>query len=214
MGWRPVIVAVLLGLLPAVSAADRGALTVEIGPAVTVLRASPSVGTGSGTLGTSAGGTAGFRYGVSNALELAAIGIWESPATYFHSGVEFRTGAGPVHGTLSEKVQRYGAVVGIRLVQGYVWRLHLGVDAGWIRTSFARRDLIDVSILGNEHSFGLGLRDRVSDTLVVAPVAGVEWQLADHWSISVMPRLELLVGGPTKLAAVLPVTVGRSWFLF
>jgi hypothetical protein len=106
------------------------------------------------------------------------------------------------------------AVVGIRLVQGYVWRLHVGVDAGWIRTSFARRDLIDGSVPGNEHSFGLGLRDRVSDTLVVAPVAGVEWQLADHWSISVMPRLELLVGVPTNLAAVLPVTVGRSWFLF
>jgi hypothetical protein len=38
------------------------------------------------------------------------------------------------------------AVVGIRLVQGYVWRLHVGVDAGWIRTSFARRDLIGVRL--------------------------------------------------------------------
>ncbi|WP_143828007.1 hypothetical protein [Anaeromyxobacter sp. Fw109-5] len=72
----------------------------------------------------------------------------------------------------------------------------------------ARRDLMDVSVPGNEHSFGLGLRDRATDSLVLAPVAGVEWQVTDHWTVSVMPRLQFVVGGVNRLGLLVPVTIG------
>jgi hypothetical protein len=121
---------------------------------------------------------------------------------------------GAVRGTLSERTQRYGALAGFRFVQGYVWRLHLGADVGWAHESYTRRDLIDVSVPGNEHSFGLGLRDRTSDSLVLAPVAGLEWQLTDHWTVSVMPRLQFVVGGSNWLGLLVPVSVGYSLYFF
>jgi hypothetical protein len=214
VGIRAVIVAAALGLAPTLAAADRGALTLELGPAVSALAASPSQGTGSSTLGTGAGGTAGIRYAISNGFELAAIGFWEAPGDYFHSGVEMGSATGTVRGTLSERTQRYGALAGVRFVHGYVWRLHLGADVGWAHENYTRRDLIDVSLPGNEHSFGLGLQDRSSDALVLAPVAGIEWQVADHWSVSVMPRVQLLVGGTSWAGLIVPVTVGYSWYLF
>lgn len=214
MGIRAVILAAALGLAPTVAAADRGALTLELGPAVSVLAASPSQGTGSSTLGTGAGGTTGIRYAISNSLELAATGFWEAPADYFHANVEVGSATGTVRGTLSERTQRYGALAGVRFVHGYVWRLHLGAEVGWAHESYTRRDLIDVSVPGNEHSFGLGLRNRATDSLVLAPVAGFEWQFTDHWSLSVMPRVHLQVSRKSQVALVLPATVGYSWFAF
>lgn len=214
MGTRAVIVAAALGLAPTLAAADRGALTLELGPAVSAVAASPSQGTGSSTLGTGAGGTAGIRYAISNRFELAATGFWEAPADYFHSDVEMGSATGAVRGTLSERTQRYGALAGVRFVKGYVWRLHLGAEVGWAHESYTRRDLIDVSAPGNEHSLGLGLRDRVTDSLMLAPVTGVEWQFTDHWTVSVMPRLQFAVGGVNRLGLLVPVTVGYSWYLF
>lgn len=214
MGIRAVIVAAALGLAPTLAAADRGALTLELGPGVSALAASPSQGSGSSTVGTGAGGTAGIRYAISNSFELAATGFWEAPADYFHSGVEMGSATGTVRGTLSERTQRYGALAGVRFVHGYVWRLHLGADVGWAHESYTRRNLIDVSVPGNEHSFGLGLRDRATDSLVLAPVAGVEWQFTDHWTVSVMPRLQFVVGGVNRLGLLVPVTVGYSLYFF
>jgi hypothetical protein len=214
LGIRAVIVAAALGLAPTMAAADRGALTLELGPAVSALAASPSQGTGSSVLGTGAGGTAGIRYGISNRFELAATGFWEAPANYFHSGVEMGSATGTVRGTLSERTQRYGALAGVRFVHGYVWRLHLGAELGWAHEGYTRRDLIDVSVPGNEHSFGLGLRDRATDSLVLAPVAGVEWQFTDHWTVSVMPRLQFVVGGVNRLGLLVPVTIGYTWYVF
>jgi hypothetical protein len=214
VGIRAVIVAAALGLAPTLAAADRGALTLELGPAVSGLAASPSQGAGSTTLGTGAGGTAGIRYAISNSFELAAIGFWEAPVDYFHSGVEMGTATGTVRGTFSERTQRYGGLAGVRFIHGYVWRLHLGADVGWAHESYTRRDLIDVSTPGNEHSFGLGLRDHATDALVLAPVAGIEWQFTDHWTVSIMPRLQYVVGGVNRLGLLVPVSVGYSLYFF
>lgn len=213
MRLRSAIV-VTLAFAPALAAGDRGALTLELGPAVTVLGAYPSQGSGSTTLGTGGGGTIGARYALSNELELAATGFWERPADYFHSGVTIGSGSTAVTGTLSETAQRYGALVGVRFVRGYVWRLHLGADLGWAHETFTRRDLLDVSDPGNAHSFGLGLPDKSTNALVVAPVAGLEWQIADHWTVSAMPRLEFILGGPNRVAFALPVMLGYSWYIF
>ena len=59
MTGRLATVALALAALPDVSFADRGALTLEMGPALTILDASPSQGSGSGTLGTAAGAAFG-----------------------------------------------------------------------------------------------------------------------------------------------------------
>lgn len=208
------IAAVALAAVPRAVAADRGAVTVEGGPALTVHGASPSQGSGSTTLATAAGGVIGVRYALSNELELAATGLWEVAADYIHSDVDVATATGTVRGTLSEQVQRYGALAGVRYVRGFVWRLHLGLEVGWSRETFTRRDLLDVSDPGNIHSFGLGLGDRRSDALVLAPVAGLEWQVGDHWSVSVMPRVQFLIGATNGTGFVVPVSVGYSWYVF
>jgi hypothetical protein len=204
----------VLAAAPAAARADRGALTLDVGPSLSLLNATPSEGAGSATLATGGGGTLGLRYALSNALELGALVVWEASADYFHTGVEIATPTGRPRGTLAERAQRYGALAGVHYVRGYVWRLHLGAELGWTRETFTRRDLLDVSDPRNAHSFGLGLRDETSNSLILAPVAGVEWQFADHWSVSVMPRVQFLVGGTTRVGLLVPATVGYSWFGF
>lgn len=208
------ILALALASMPGSAAADRGALTLELGPALTVVGAYPSQGSGSTTLGTGGGGTFGARYALANELEVAAAAFWERPADYFHSGVTLGSASGTVTGTLSERAQRYGVLAGVRFVRGYVWRLHLGADVGWAHETFTRRDLLDVSDAANAHSFGLGLRDEATDALVLAPVAGIEWQITDHWTVSAMPRFEIILGGPSRVALTLPLVVGYSWYSF
>ncbi len=208
------IVAIVLVGPPSRAAADRGALTLEIGPSVSLLEAPPSQGVGSATLARGGGGTLGLRYALSNALEVGGSGFWEAPAEYFHSGVEFGTGAGQLRGTLAERAQRYGALAGVHFVRGYVWRVHLGAEIGWSIETFTRRDLLDVSDPGNVHSFGLGLQDQTAQSFVLAPVAGLEWQFADHWSVSLMPRVQFFWGGSSRIGLLVPVTAGFSWYLF
>ena len=212
MKTRVATLAAFLAILPLAARADRGALSLDLGPALTVLGARPSQGAGSTTLATGGGGWLGVRYALSNAVELSAAARWEAPADYFHSGVEMGTNTGAVRGTLSERAQRLGALAGVHFVRGYTWRLHVGAEVGWTRESLDRRDLLDVSDPANVHSFGLGLQPKIVNALVLAPVAGVEWQFADHWSVSVLPRLEFLVGGGSRLGLIVPVSVGHSWY--
>jgi hypothetical protein len=208
------ILSVVLTGAPVAAAADRGALTLDLGPSLSLLNATPSEGAGSATLATGGGGTVGLRYALSNTLEIGGVAVWEASADYFHSGVAIATSTGRPRGTLEERAQRYGAMAGVHYIRGYVWRLHLGAELGWRRETFTRRDLLDVSDPSNVHSFGLGLRDQTSNSLILAPVAGVEWQFADHWSVSVMPRVQFLVGGTSRVGLLVPVTVGYSWFVF
>lgn len=208
------MVVLALAAVPASAAADQGALTLDLGPVLTFVGALPSQGSGSAILATGGGGALGVRYALSNDLELSASALWEAPADYFHTGVAFGTQTGGVRGTLSERVQRVGALAGARYVRGYEWRLHLGAEIGWSREAFTRRDLLDVSDPGNVHSFGLGLQDRTTNSLVLAPLVGVEWQFADHWSVSVVPRVQFFLGGSNRVGLFVPVSVGYSWYLF
>jgi hypothetical protein len=99
-------------------------------------------------------------------------------------------------------------------VRGYEWRLHFGAEIGWSRDNFTQRDLFDVSDPDNVHSFGLGLQDHTIDALVLAPLVGVEWQFADHWSVSVLPRVQFFMGGSNRVELLVPVSMGYSWYLF
>src|SRR5689334_17981858 len=126
MRLRGVILSAVLAGAPAAAAADRGALTLDLGPSLSLLNATPSQGAGSATLATGGGGTLGVRYALSNALEISGLAVWEAAADYFHSGVEITTSTGRPKGTLAERAQRYGALAGVHYVRGYLWRLHLG----------------------------------------------------------------------------------------
>jgi hypothetical protein len=210
----PAIVALALVAAPAAAGADQGALTLEIGPSLSFVGASPSQGSGSTVVATLGGGLLGVRYALSNEFEVSASALWEAPADYFHSGVQFGTPSGAVRGTLSERVQRVAVLGGVQYVRGVEWRFHLGAEAGWSRETFSRRDLLDVSDPSNVHSFGLGLQDRTIDSLMLAPVVGVEWQFADHWSVSLLPRVQFFLGGASRIGLLVPLSVGYSWFVF
>lgn len=95
-----------------------------------------------------------------------------------------------------------------------MWRLHLSAEIGWSHQSYWARDLIDVSDPSSAHSFGLALQDETADALVLAPLAGIEWQITDRWTIAATPRLELMLGSTNRVALMLPVTVGYSWYMF
>jgi len=199
-------------LAPRAAAADRGALTFEVGPALTLARSAPSVGSAPDLAGTMGGGRVGVRYGLRHDLELSASAYWDAPARFYHSGTHVAAAGQSLQGTLAETAERYGAMAGVSLVGGYVWRYHLGLEVGWAHQRFSKRDLIDVSNPAVPASYGLGLADLERNAFVIAPRAGLEWQLTDHWSVSAIPRLEVLFGGVGRLALVVPVCVGYSWY--
>ncbi len=215
MSARVVVVTVALAALaPRPAAADRGALTVEVAPALTLVPNPPSQGVGSTTMGSAGGGLVGVRYALRNDLEVTATGFWEAPANYFHEDVQITTPTGTYAGTLSERTGRYGALVGVRFVRGLEWRVHLGAELGWSHQSYTSRDLVNISDPANPHSYGLGLQDVSSNSFVISPLAGIEWQVGDRWSFAVTPRLEFMLGSVNHAAVVVPLSVEYSWFVF
>jgi hypothetical protein len=204
---------VLAAFAPGGALADRGALTLELSPALTWWPSmGPSVGSGDGVSGTTAGGLVGVRYALRNDLDLTAAGFYEAPADFTNPGTTVDTAAGPLTGTLTARTSRWGALVGARWVHGLVWRWFVGAEIGWSQQSFTELDLIDVSDPSNPQSFGLGLADRSQGAFVLSPLAGVEWQFADHWSVAIAPRVQVMLDGVGRVGVVLPVSVGYSWY--
>jgi hypothetical protein len=154
----------------------------------------------------------GLRYGLRNDLELTASGFYEAEAGYTHPGATVSTGAGGFTGTLSSRTSRWGVLAGARYVTGLVLRIHVGAEIGWAQQSYTKLDLIDVSDPSNPHTFGLGLANRSKGAMVIAPLAGVEWQFTDRWSVSFTPRVQVMIGGVGRVAVVLPVSLGWSWY--
>lgn len=210
-----ILAASLALLVPTVAAADRGALTFEIGPALTWWPGRPPpVGSGPGVASAAVGGVGGVRYGLSNNVELTATGFYEAPGNYTFSGVSLATGGETLSGSLEATMSRWGALAGARYVTGLAWRLHVGAEIGWSHSSATKLDLIDVSNPAGPQSFGLGLANATQNAFVIAPLIGLEWQLNDRWCIALIPRAEFVVGAATQLAVVVPLTVGYSLYLF
>lgn len=208
-------IALLVLLAPATALADRGALTVELAPALTWWPAwGPPVGSGPGVSGAAAGGLVGVRYALRHELELTANGFYEVPAEFTNPGTTVGSAAGPLTGTTRATVSRWGVLLGARWVRGLAWRWFVGGEVGWAQQRLSRLDHIDVSDPSNPQSFGLGLADRTSNALVLSPLAGIEWQFADRWSVTLTPRVQVMVGGVSQVAVVVPVGVGYSWFGF
>jgi hypothetical protein len=170
------------------------------------------VGTGTGVNGWTAGGLVGVRYALRNELELTLTGFYEAPATFTNPGTTVDSGPVPLTGTARASVSRWGALAGARWVQGIVWRWFLGAEVGYAQQSLSGLDLIDVSDPANPHSFGLSLPNRSEGAFVVSPLAGIEWQFADHWSAAFTPRLQVMFGGVSRVAVVLPLSIAYSWY--
>lgn len=207
--------ALIVFLSPATALADRGAYTVELAPSFTWWPAwGPPVGSGSGVSGTTGGGLVGVRYALRHELELSVSGFYEAPAEFTNPGTTVDSDAGPLVGTTRATVSRWGVLLGARWVHGLAMRWFVGGEIGWAQQRLTKLDHIDVSDPGNPQSFGLGLPDRSSNSLVLSPLAGVEWQFADHWSVAVAPRVQVTVGGVSHVGVVVPVSLGYSWYGF
>jgi hypothetical protein len=99
------------------------------------------------------------------------------------------------------------------LVRGRVWRFHVGGEVGWAHQVVSKLDLINVSDPSNVHSYGLALHNQSHDALILAPLAGVEWQVGNRWSVAFTPRAEVMISGVGRVGIVLPLSVAYSWFL-
>ncbi len=214
MRARSLAVATVLAALAPVSArADRGALTLELAPVLTWWPSvGPAVGSGSGVNGTTGGGLVGVVYALRNDLEFTASGFYERPANFTYPGTTVGTEAGPLTGTLTARTSRWGLLAGGRWVHGLVWRWFVGGELGWVQESFTQVDLINVSDPSNPQSYGLGLADSTSGAFVISPLAGIERQFKDHWSLAFTPRVQVMLGGVGEIGVVLPVSVGYSWY--
>jgi hypothetical protein len=89
----------------------------------------------------------------------------------------------------------------------------VGVDLGWSHRSYSKLDAINDSNRSAPFDYGLGLSSYSADNLVVSPVLGLEWVVGDHYSLSLMPRFEFLVGKDRTWAFTAPLTFSWSWFL-
>jgi hypothetical protein len=57
------------------------------------------------------------------------------------------------------------------------------------------------------------LADVSLDNVVVAPLASVEWMAGDHYSFSLTPRIQLVLGKEPTVAVMVPLVFSWSWYL-
>jgi hypothetical protein len=193
--------------------ADKGALTLEIGGGVAVLRAPAQYADNSASqVGSVPEIVVGGRYALTNWLELSTLAFGEPSESFFVPGTTIASDAGKLSGTLQMKVQRYGLLGGVRLLHGNVWRLIVGADAGWALSMYSSMRLLDDSGASAGRDFGLSLPDKNVNSLILAPSAGVSW-VGDKLSVTVLPHFEVMVSGTTTWAISIPLTIGWDFYL-
>jgi hypothetical protein len=201
-------------LVASVASADRRALSVDVaGSWNGGVVPAPQAVTPTSTLGFGPAVWLGLRYGLTHSLEATVTGFFETPTTMFHNGLTLRTGSGDFTGTLQHSTTRFGGLAGARFVFGLVWRVHVGVEVGLsqrLNTGLVHIDDRDASA---PVDYGLGLSNTALTQLALSPVVGLEWQAGDHFSFALLPRAQLLVGGPFAWTVVLPLQFSWSWFL-
>ncbi len=201
-----VVVAAPLGAL-----ADRGAVALEAGGVLAGVRAPAAVGNGDSVTGTLAGVSIGARYALSNSFEVIGTVDWFAPSWFYNDNTVIVTGNGTFTGQLQSRLSWYSAKVGAQYVHGFTWKVRLGAQVGWTRLMWQQLDLVDLTP-SVPRSFGLDLGSRSTDDLVVAGFAGVEWEISDHVSIGVTPRVEFPLGSGLT-AITVPLTVAYSWYM-
>jgi hypothetical protein len=198
-----------------VALADKDALSLDVGGGGTALGVHAPYTTSSPALvGTAWNFWLGSRYGLSNSVELSVAGFYEPPELYTHKDVTVVVpGSGNFPGAEQHELSRYGALAGLHYVHGMIWRLTGGLELGWCHRSFTDFHAFAIDTAGNAQDYGIPLADVGRDNFVVAPVAGVEWQFADHFSVSLLARFQFLLGRDPIIAFTLPLTVSYSWYL-
>jgi hypothetical protein len=89
--------------------ADHGALAVDAGVAVSVLRVlAPYADTAASQVGSAPAIWIDARYGLTNSIELTTTAFAETSVPYYVSGTTISSDAGKLSGTLQMRVQRYG----------------------------------------------------------------------------------------------------------
>jgi len=193
-------------LAPPAARADRGALTLELGPALALVPRSTSPLPGTEAFPVlSPGAALGLRYAPGNHFELGVTGFFEAPVNVSTS---LLSPDGVVVATVSGTASSWGGLLGARYVGGLGWRVHLGAELGWAHREFSG---LKVNGVAGARS---GEARQGRDSMVVSAAGGVEWQAGDHLTIGVSPRLGLLLEGVATLVVLLPVTIGFSWYLF
>ncbi len=200
--------------LASLASADRRALSVDVagswnGGAVPA----PMAAAPKSTLGFGPAVWAGARYGLSHNLEATATAFFETPTTMFHNGLTLRSAGSDFVGTLEHSTMRFGGLVGARFVFGLVWRVHVGFEAGVSQRLNTQLRMIDDRDPSTPVDYGLGLANTAQTQLALSPVVGLEWQAGDHYSFSVLPRAQVLVGGPLAWSVIVPLQFSWSWFL-
>jgi hypothetical protein len=193
--------------------ADRGALSFDFGAGLTSLCLPPPFARSGDRAWTLALSTSlGLRYAVTNQLELSVAGFDELPTEANHPGVLVATAdSGSFSGTLHYQLSRFGVVAGARYVTGLVVRLVFGLEAGWSHRAYSAIQLLDATRLGAP-DLGLGLQDFGTDSLVLQPLAGLEWAFSDHWSTLLIARFTVLVGPEPAFGVSLSFSISYGWF--
>lgn len=201
-------------LLSSAALADRGALSVDVGgggvaTAVPALRSQ----TAKSTVSLDGSIWLGGRYALSNFLEVSLTGYFEPPATLFQNGVDLVTESGTYPGTTRHQFLRFGGQAGVRLVLGMRLRFHLGVEAGWCQQLYSQQQHFDVTNPEAAVDYGLSLPDESRANFVVSPLIGLEWAAGDSWSLSLLPRAQLMFGNGFSWAVIVPLQFSWSWYL-
>lgn len=188
--------------------ADRGALSVDIGLGVAGLSLpAPYASSGGNLLAVDFEAMLELRYAVTNELEFTLAGYFEPNVSYTHHNVTLtQVEYGSTTGNLTHSLSAYGILAGIRYVRGSVWKLVVGLEAGWNHRTYSG---IQFSFAGNQAA----LPGFPTDNIVLQPLLGVEWAFADHWSASLLPRFTILIGPDATVGASLMLSVAYSWFL-
>jgi hypothetical protein len=94
-----------------------------------------------------------------------------------------------------------------------VWRFIGELQLGWSHRSYYGLKHINDIDPANPFDYQLGLTSFSIDNFVFAPCVGLEWDFADRWSVSLLPKVEFLVGGAPTVAVSGAVLFSYSWYL-
>lgn len=205
IGRRQGLLAVSLFLAATPALADHGALSLDLGTgAAGLVLPAPYAVSGQTIFAANFEVMLGLRYAITNEFELTFAGFYEPPVTYTHDDVTVVEQAAHLSGNESHSLFRFGVLGGVRYVRGSVWKLVVGLEAGWSHRSYS-----------NFQSTGdLGfLPHFCTDNTVIQPLVGVEWAFADHWSASLIPRFTVLLGPDSTVGFSLMLSISYSWFL-
>jgi hypothetical protein len=202
----------LLGTTPA--SADRGALSLDLGGGASALRiAAPYVVTPSSTWAIAPSIDVGLRYAWTNAVELTLSGFYDVPVHSTHPNVSVQPpDSGPLPGTLTHDLARFGVTVGLRYVSGTILRPFVGLEGGWSHRAYSDVHHVNTSVEPNQ-DYGLALSDFGTDNILLQPVLGLEWAFADHASLSVLARVPILLGPEATFGFSASLLFSYSWYL-